>query len=149
MYIALIALIIFVCLLLALVVLAQNPKGGGLSNQFGSGGAANLMGVKRTGDLLERLTWGFALGLMVLTLGTHMIIGGGTDGPARSINQERALQTQLPATPAPTAPGATVPGATAPAASGTATPNERAASAADQQPATTPAPAAAPTTDNE
>jgi preprotein translocase subunit SecG len=144
MYIALIALIIFVCLLLALVVLAQNPKGGGLSNQFGAGGAANLMGVKRTGDLLERLTWGFALGLMVLTLGTHMLNGTGNAGPARSINQQRALETQLPATPAPGAPGAT-----APAASGTATPNERAASAPSQQPTTTPAPATAPTTGNE
>jgi preprotein translocase subunit SecG len=136
MYIALIALIIFVCLLLALVVLAQNPKGGGLSNQFGAGGAANLMGVKRTGDLLERL--------MVLTLGTHMLNGTGNAGPARSINQQRALETQLPATPAPGAPGAT-----APAASGTATPNERAASAPSQQPTTTPAPATAPTTGNE
>ena len=145
MYIALIALIIFVCLLLALVVLAQNPKGGGLSNQFGSGGAANLMGVKRTGDLLERLTWGFALGLMVLTLGTHMIIGGGTDGPVRSINQERALQTQLPATPAPTAPGATTP-----AAPGTPAPTEQAAPAQQPAaPATTPAPTTAPTTGGE
>jgi preprotein translocase subunit SecG len=130
MYIALIALIIFVCLLLALVVLAQNPKGGGLSNQFGAGGAANLMGVKRTGDLLERLTWGFALGLMVLTLGTHVLNGNDNSGPARSINQQRALETQLPTSPA--IPGA-APGATAPAASGTATPNERAASAPAQE----------------
>lgn len=145
MYIALIALIIFVCLLLALVVLAQNPKGGGLSNQFGSGGAANLMGVKRTGDLLERLTWGFALGLMVLTLGTHMLNGTDNAGPARSINQERALQTQLPATPAPTAPGATTP-----AAPGTSAPTEQAVPAQQPAtPATTPAPTTAPTTGGE
>ena len=142
MYIALIALIIFVCLLLALVVLAQNPKGGGLSNQFGAGGAANLMGVKRTGDLLERLTWGFALGLMVLTLGTHMLNGSDNAGPARSINQQRALETQAPAT-APAVPGA--PGATAPAATGTTTPNEQAASAGAQEAQTEqPAPASTP-----
>ncbi|UOQ77421.1 preprotein translocase subunit SecG [Hymenobacter sp. 5516J-16] len=61
MYYALIALILLVCLLLALVVLAQNPKGGGISSQFGAGGAAQLMGVKRTGDLLEKLTWGLPL----------------------------------------------------------------------------------------
>ncbi|MCB2410852.1 preprotein translocase subunit SecG [Hymenobacter lucidus] len=127
MYYALIGLILFVCLLLALVVLAQNPKGGGLSNQFGSGGAANLMGVKRTGDLLERLTWGFAIGLMVLTLGTH-VLNGTSDaaGPVRSVNQQKAMDTKLPAGPAaPT--GAPAPGATAPAA----TPA--------QQPAATPA----------
>ncbi|RZK13939.1 MAG: preprotein translocase subunit SecG, partial [Hymenobacter sp.] len=108
-----------VCLLLALVVLAQNPKGGGISSQFGAGGAANLMGVKRTGDLLEKLTWGFAIGLIILSLGTHMISFG--DGPTRSINQQRAQQVKLPAAPAPAAPApAAAPGATAPAAPATA-----------------------------
>ena len=68
MYYIIIALILVICVLLAVVVLAQNPKGGGLSSQFGAGGAAQLMGVKRTGDLLEKLTWGFAIGLMVLSL---------------------------------------------------------------------------------
>ncbi|MFD1872974.1 preprotein translocase subunit SecG [Hymenobacter bucti] len=109
MFTLLVVLILVVCLLLALVVLAQNPKGGGLSNQFGSGGAANLMGVKRTGDLLEKLTWGFAITLIVLSLGTHMITFG--DGPARSINQQRAQQVKLPA---PAAPAAPAPGATVP-----------------------------------
>jgi preprotein translocase subunit SecG len=89
MYLFLVIVILFVCFLLAIVVLAQNPKGGGLSSQFGSGGAANLMGVKRTGDLLEKLTWGFAIGLIVLTLATH-VIGGGSNGPARSVNQQAA-----------------------------------------------------------
>ncbi|QIX59942.1 preprotein translocase subunit SecG [Hymenobacter sp. BT18] len=121
MYIALISLIIFVCLLLALVVLAQNPKGGGLSSQFGAGGTAQLMGVKRTGDLLERLTWGFAIGLIVLSLGTHMVNGESAAAPVRSVNQQRALETRVPATPVPSAP--------APAA----TPSPA--------PATTPAPA--------
>ncbi len=109
MLVALVVLILIVCVLLALVVLAQNPKGGGISSQFGAGGAANLMGVKRTGDLLEKLTWGFAIALIVLSLGTHMISGG--EGPARSINQQRAQQVKtntVPA-PAPAAPGATVP----------------------------------------
>ncbi|MCR5889922.1 preprotein translocase subunit SecG [Hymenobacter sp. J193] len=114
MYIALISLIILVCLLLALVVLAQNPKGGGLSSQFGAGGTAQLMGVKRTGDLLERLTWGFAIGLIVLALGTHMINGQSSAAPVRSVNQQRALETRVPAAPAPSAAPAQAP-ATAPA----------------------------------
>ncbi|UOG72924.1 preprotein translocase subunit SecG [Hymenobacter tibetensis] len=126
MYITLIVIILIVCFLLAVVVLAQNPKGGGLSSQFGSGGAANLMGVKRTGDLLERLTWGFAIGLMVLTLGTHVLNGtsAGT-GPVRSVNQRKALETRLPAAPAPAIPGAAAPGG--------------AAAPAGQQPASAPA----------
>lgn len=100
MYIAVISIIVFVCVLLVLVVLAQNPKGGGLSSQFGGGGASQLMGVKRTGDLLEKLTWGFAIALVVLTLGTQLIRSSATDGGAtRSIIEERALQAPLPAAP--------------------------------------------------
>ncbi|QDA61841.1 preprotein translocase subunit SecG [Hymenobacter jejuensis] len=128
MYIALIILILFVCLLLALVVLAQNPKGGGISSQFGAGGAANLMGVKRTGDLLERLTWGFAIGLVILSLGTHMLNGTTEAGPARSINQQKAMETRLPNNTS-TAP---LPGAPAQPRAATPAPPT-------QQPAATPA----------
>ena len=103
MYIALVSIIIFVCVLLVLVVLAQNSKGGGLSGQFGGAGASQLMGVKRTGDLLEKLTWGFAIALMVLTLATHTILNNSDSGMVnRSVNQERAAQ-QAPA-PAAVAP---------------------------------------------
>ncbi|MDO7852331.1 preprotein translocase subunit SecG [Hymenobacter convexus] len=126
MYIAIIVLILVVCFLLALVVLAQNPKGGGISSQFSAGGAASMMGVKRTGDLLEKLTWGFAIGLVVLSLGTHMLTGT-TGGPVRSVNQQRALETKLPA-PAP------APSSSAPAPAGTGT----APAAQPVAPATTP-----------
>jgi preprotein translocase subunit SecG len=97
MYIALISIILFICVLLILVVLAQNPKGGGLSSQFGGGGASQLMGVKRTGDLLEKLTWGFAIALVVLTLSTHMMIDTNGDSSIRSVNEERARQMGNPA----------------------------------------------------
>lgn len=120
MFIALISIIIFVCVLLILVVLAQNPKGGGLSSQFG-GSTSQLVGVKRTGDLLEKLTWAFAIALVVLSLGTHMLSSSSEDSSImnRSVNEERARQSQLPAAPvtipgaetAPTAP-ATIPAAT-------------------------------------
>ena len=109
MYYVLIALILLVCLLLSLVVLAQNPKGGGISSQFGSGGATQLMGVKRTGDLLEKLTWGFAIGLMILSLGSYVVGGPSQTGPVRSVNQQKALETRLPAQPAPAAAPATAP----------------------------------------
>ncbi len=100
MYIALLSIILFICVLLILVVLAQNPKGGGLSSQFGGGGASQLMGVKRTGDLLEKLTWGFAIALVVLTLSTHMMIDTSGDSTIRSVNEERARQMGNPAAPA-------------------------------------------------
>ncbi len=71
MYALLIGLTIFASILLVLVVLAQNSKGGGLSSQFGGSGASNLIGVKKTGDILERLTWGFAIAIMVFVLATN------------------------------------------------------------------------------
>lgn len=71
MYTLFISLVIVSAILLVLVVLAQNSKGGGLSSQFGGSGASNLIGVKKTGDLLERLTWGFAIAIMVFSLATN------------------------------------------------------------------------------
>ena len=133
MYTALVILILIVCFLLALVVLAQNPKGGGISSQFSTGGATSMMGVKRTGDLLEKLTWGFAIGLVVLALGTHMLTSTG-GAPVRSVNQQRALETKLPA-PAPAPSSAPAPGAPAPAGTSTAP-------AKPVAPASAPAPAA-------
>jgi preprotein translocase subunit SecG len=101
-----------------------------------------MMGVKRTGDLLEKLTWGFAIGLVVLSLGTHMLTSTSA-GPVRSVNQQRALETRLPA-PAP-APSAPAPATTAPGAAttpaGNATAPAATTTAPTTAPATTPAPA--------
>src|SRR5882762_8438999 len=68
----LIILAMVASVLLVLVVLAQNSKGGGLSSQFGGSGASNLIGVKKTGDILERLTWGFAIAIIVFSLATNL-----------------------------------------------------------------------------
>ena len=74
MYILIIGVIIFLSLLLILVVLAQNPKGGGLSIQFGGAGVSQVMGVKKTGDLLEKLTWGFSITILSFTLLSNLFI---------------------------------------------------------------------------
>ncbi len=73
MYTLIVGLIIFFAILLILVILAQNSKGGGLTSQFGGSSASNIIGVKRTGDLLEKLTWGFVIAIMVLSLSTTLI----------------------------------------------------------------------------
>ena len=59
-------IILIVAALLALVVLAQNPKGGGLAAGFT--GAQQIGGVQRTADFLEKGTWTLAGSLMVLCL---------------------------------------------------------------------------------
>ena len=74
MYTLIIGVIIFLSLLLILVVLAQNPKGGGLSSQLGGAGVSQVMGVKKTGDLLEKLTWGFSITILSFTLLSNLFI---------------------------------------------------------------------------
>ena len=66
MYTAISILIVLVCVLLALVVLIQNPKGGGISS--GIIGSNQIMGVQKTSDFIEKLTWGLAISLVVLCL---------------------------------------------------------------------------------
>ncbi len=98
MFTFIITLIIIAALLLILVVLAQNSKGGGLSSQFGGGGTSQVMGVKRTGDLLEKMTWGLAIAILVLSLSTHIFLQQNVPNPGMSSpTLERAgEQTILP-----------------------------------------------------
>lgn len=95
MYAVIVSVIILVALLLILVVLAQNPKGGGLSSQFGGAGTQQIMGVKKTGDILEKLTWGFAIALLALTLSTTFVVEENTQ-TITSPNLENAQESILP-----------------------------------------------------
>jgi len=84
MYILLTVLIILVCVLIMAVVLIQNPKGGGLGAGFG-GAASNIMGVQKTGDILEKATWYLAIALLVLSLTSAVFIDrGGEEDAIRS-----------------------------------------------------------------
>lgn len=49
-------LILLVCIVLGFFILVQNPKGGGLSGSFGSM-STQVMGVKQSGDIMEKGTW--------------------------------------------------------------------------------------------
>lgn len=59
-------LIFVVCLLLVGIILIQESKGGGLASGFAS--SNQVMGVKKTGDFLEKATWTLAIALLVLSL---------------------------------------------------------------------------------
>ena len=59
-------LIVIASVLLVLLVLMQNPKGGGLSTDFGS--AQQLGGVKQTTDFIEKATWSLAGIIAVLSI---------------------------------------------------------------------------------
>lgn len=59
-------LIVLASILLIAVVFIQNPKGGGLSSDFGA--AQQLGGVQRTNDFIEKSTWTLAASIMVLSI---------------------------------------------------------------------------------
>jgi len=85
-----IILILIAAVLLVLVVLAQNSKGGGLSSQFGGSGASNLIGVKKTTDLLEKLTWGLAIAVLILSMSVNVLIDNPNSTDVNSPNLDRA-----------------------------------------------------------
>jgi len=90
MIVLLISLIILVAFLLVLIILAQNPKGG-LSSQFGGSGTSNLIGVKKTTDLLETVTWSLIIALFVLSMSTNFV-DSGANQQFTSPNVERAQE---------------------------------------------------------
>jgi len=111
MYLLLLIIAIIVCLCLGLIVLIQNPKGGGLSSNFSS--SSQLMGVQKTGDFLEKGTWVLAIGLMVLSLAINVAVKGGATKAENTQQLEQIKKASKPtntgaATPfaAPSAPAA-------------------------------------------
>ena len=57
-------LIIIASVALTFIVLIQKPKGGGIASNFSGG--SQIMGVKRTNEIVEKLTWGLAVALLFL-----------------------------------------------------------------------------------
>ena len=70
-------LVILASVILGLIVLVQNPKGGGLAGNI-AGFSNQFMGVKQTTDVLEKGTWIFAGVIAVLCLVSTLFISGGT-----------------------------------------------------------------------
>ena len=67
-------LIILACAVLGFFVLVQKPKGGGLSGTFGSIGT-QVMGVKQSGDVMEKGTWYSMAIIVLLCIGSVFTLG--------------------------------------------------------------------------
>jgi len=66
MYLLITILIFLASLLLILIVLVQNSKGGGLSSGFSA--TNQVMGVRKTTDFLEKATWTLAIAVSLLCI---------------------------------------------------------------------------------
>ena len=71
-----------ICLLLMLVVLIQNPKGGGIDSTFGGTQANQMIGASRSTDVIEKITWGLAAALFILCILTALAVGASGAGVA-------------------------------------------------------------------
>ena len=105
MFYFIIIISIIICFLLGLIILIQEPKGGGLTSGFS--GSNNIMGVQKTGDFLEKGTWILTISLMVLVLLTNVIIpkGANQSKAAQEIQNQINKGTNAPVA-APLAPAA-------------------------------------------
>jgi preprotein translocase subunit SecG len=102
MYIVLLVLAILVCVLLAVIVLVQNPKGGGLSSNFSS--SSQMLGVQKTGDILEKGTWVLAIALMVLSLAINVAVKTGTGSSNSSEYRDQIQKASKPSGAVSTGP---------------------------------------------
>ena len=100
MTILFVILVILASVILGLIVLIQNPKGGGLTGSI-AGFSNQFMGVKQTTDVLEKGTWIFAAVVGVLCMVSAFFITGNTGTGA--VNS-KASDASVPAVTQPAAP---------------------------------------------
>lgn len=103
-------LVIVASLILGLIVLVQNPKGGGLSGTFG-GVSNQLMGVKQTTDVLEKGTWVFAGVVGVLCMLSPIFIPKNVGASSKNDDLINKAPSSAPAKQGTTVP---LPGTTTP-----------------------------------
>ncbi|MEO5776886.1 MAG: preprotein translocase subunit SecG [Flavobacterium sp.] len=98
-------LITIVCFLLIIVIMVQNPKGGGLSSSLG--GSTQMGGVQKTTDFLDKSTWTLATILIVLILLSSLSFSGAMGDSNSKIIDEKdnvapKTETTTPAKPVET-----------------------------------------------
>lgn len=100
MFIFISVMIFIVAILLALVILVQNPKGG-LASNFSS--SNQVMGVRKTTDFLEKATWTLGIALLILSVISSSLIGGSNQVVSTNESEltDEANQTVIPQSQAP------------------------------------------------
>lgn len=102
-------ILILASIILGVIVLVQNPKGGGLNSSLGGFGN-QLMGVRQTTDILEKGTWVVAaiIGVLCITSALFIPTSGGSNSRDKLINEAPVGTPLAPQTnttaPLPTAP---------------------------------------------
>src|SRR5688572_16038492 len=113
MYYALVAVYVLVCLVLSLVILLQQGRGGDIAGAFGGSSSQAAFGARSGATLLTKATSIAAVLFIVFALALSVL---GQRGPGSVVSgtpaPPPATAKPAPATPAPAAPS--TPPATAP-----------------------------------
>jgi len=88
---------VLVCLILILVVLAQQGKGQDLASAFGGGGSAAAFGARGAATFLSKLTTGAAIVFMLTSLGLSYFRTGASDRTVVPDTPPAATTTAAPA----------------------------------------------------
>lgn len=110
-------ILILASIILGVIILIQNPKGGGLTSSLGGFGN-QLMGVKQTTDILEKGTWVFAgiIGFLCLTSALFIPKTSGPNSKEQLFNEAPAGTPMAPkSNPAQLPPSSMTPQQNAPA----------------------------------
>ncbi|HMH32038.1 MAG TPA: preprotein translocase subunit SecG [Puia sp.] len=99
-------LIILACIFLGLIILVQNPKGGGLAGNV-AGFSNQFMGVKQTTDVLEKGTWVLAIVVVLLCLFSTVFIPRVANTQTKSFKPVTTTQQPINAAPQQTLPETT------------------------------------------
>ncbi|MBQ7495360.1 MAG: preprotein translocase subunit SecG [Bacteroidaceae bacterium] len=116
MYNLFVILVVIASIFMCLIVLIQESKGGGLASGFASGN--QVMGVRKTTDVIEKATWVLAAAMVVFSVISVYMLPSASAGTSVmediAIEKQVTAPTNLPGIPAADADQA--PAADAPAA---------------------------------
>lgn len=90
MYTLFVILIVLAAVLMIGIVLIQESKGGGLASNFSS--SNQIMGVRKTTDVIEKTTWGLAIAMVVLSVICSYVAPKATD--SESVIERNATEQQ-------------------------------------------------------
>ena len=90
-------LVLVASVLITLIVLLQNGKGGGLASNFAAGN--QTFGVRQTADILEKITWGLVTFIFVLSIVSTFSLGD----KGKAVDYTEKINTEAPAPEFPAA----------------------------------------------
>lgn len=100
MFTVLVVLSVLIAVLLTLIVVVQNSKGGGLASQFAA--SNSVMGVQKTTDFLEKATWSLTAIMVVLCVASAAFINSSKTVDSASAVKD-VIEQAAPAQSAPVA----------------------------------------------